>query len=46
VLDVRLPSRGGLDFQRELAAANMHIPIIFITGYGDIPIRSPPASAK
>jgi FixJ family two-component response regulator len=38
VLDVRLPGRSGLDFQRELAAANIQIPIIFITGYGDIPM--------
>ena len=38
VLDVRLPGRSGLDFQRELAAANIQLPIIFITGYGDIPI--------
>src|SRR5499427_10013069 len=38
VLDVRLPGRSGLDFQRELAAANIHLPIIFITGYGDIPM--------
>jgi len=38
VLDVRLPGRSGLDFQRELAAANIHVPIIFITGYGDIPM--------
>jgi FixJ family two-component response regulator len=38
VLDVRLPGRSGLDFQRELAAANLHLPIIFITGYGDIPM--------
>jgi FixJ family two-component response regulator len=38
VLDVRLPGQGGLDFQRELAASNIHIPIIFITGYGDIPM--------
>src|ERR1700752_467737 len=36
VLDVRLPGRSGLDLQRELAAANREIPIIFITGYGDI----------
>jgi FixJ family two-component response regulator len=36
VLDVRLPRRSGLDFQRELAAANIHLSIIFITGYGDI----------
>jgi FixJ family two-component response regulator len=38
VLDVRLPGRSGLDFQRELAAANLQLPIIFITGYGDIPM--------
>src|SRR6516225_5238870 len=38
VLDVRLPGRSGLDFQRELAAAKIHLPIIFITGYGDIPM--------
>ncbi len=38
VLDVRLPGRGGLDFQRELAAANIQVPIIFITGHGDIPM--------
>ena len=36
ILDVRLPGRSGLDFQRELAAANVDIPIIFITGHGDI----------
>ena len=38
VLDVRLPGRSGLDFQRELAAANIQLPIIFITGHGDIPM--------
>jgi FixJ family two-component response regulator len=38
VLDVRLPGRSGLDFQQELAAANINVPIIFITGYGDIPM--------
>ena len=38
VLDVRLPGRSGLDFQRELAAANIHLPIIFMTGHGDIPM--------
>src|SRR5256886_14887273 len=38
VLDVRLPGRSGLDFQRELSAANIHVPIIFITGHGDIPM--------
>jgi len=36
VLDVRLPGKSGLDFQRELAAANTRLPIIFITGHGDI----------
>ena len=38
VLDVRLPGQSGLDFQRELAAANKQFPIIFITGHGDIPM--------
>jgi len=38
VLDVRLPGVNGLDFQRELAEAGFRIPIIFITGYGDIPM--------
>lgn len=38
VLDVRLPGLSGLDLQRELAKANIHIPIIFITGHGDIPM--------
>jgi len=38
VLDVRLPGLSGLDLQRELAAANVQIPIIFITGHGDIPM--------
>jgi FixJ family two-component response regulator len=38
VLDVRLPGRSGLDFQRDLAAANAELPIIFITGHGDIPM--------
>jgi FixJ family two-component response regulator len=38
VLDVRLPGRSGLEFQRDLAAANRHLPIIFITGHGDIPM--------
>src|SRR6202021_1265151 len=36
VLDVRLPGQSGLDFQRELAAANRELPIIFITGHGDM----------
>ena len=38
VLDVRLPGINGLDFQRELADAGVRIPIIFITGHGDIPM--------
>jgi FixJ family two-component response regulator len=38
VLDVRLPDRSGLDLQRELAMAQKQIPIIFITGHGDIPM--------
>jgi FixJ family two-component response regulator len=38
ILDVRLPGVSGLDFQRELADAGVRIPIIFITGHGDIPM--------
>jgi FixJ family two-component response regulator len=38
VLDIRLPGKSGLDFQRELAGAGSHPPIIFITGHGDIPM--------
>jgi FixJ family two-component response regulator len=38
VLDVRLPGQSGLDFQRELAAADKQLQIIFITGHGDIPM--------
>jgi FixJ family two-component response regulator len=38
VLDVRLPGQSGLEFQRELAAAGRELPIIFITGHGDIPM--------
>jgi FixJ family two-component response regulator len=38
VLDVRLPGLSGLDFQSELAKANIHIPIIFMSGHGDIPM--------
>jgi FixJ family two-component response regulator len=38
VLDIRLPGVSGLDFQSELAKAGIHIPIIFITGHGDIPM--------
>ena len=40
ILDVRLPGLGGLDFQAELAAAKISIPIIFITGHGDIPMAA------
>jgi FixJ family two-component response regulator len=38
VLDIRLPGLSGLDFQAGLAKANIHIPIIFMTGHGDIPM--------
>ena len=38
VLDVRLPGQSGLDLQRELAATNRELPIIFVTGHGDIPM--------
>jgi FixJ family two-component response regulator len=38
VLDVRLPGTNGLDFQRELQAAKIEIPVVFITGHGDIPM--------
>ena len=38
VLDVRMPRLSGMDLQRELTAANNHLPIIFITGHGDIPM--------
>lgn len=38
VLDVRLPDVSGLEFQRDLAKANIQIPIIFITGYADVPM--------
>jgi RNA polymerase sigma factor (sigma-70 family) len=38
LLDIRLPGTGGLDFQDQLAKANIQIPIIFITGHGDIPM--------
>jgi FixJ family two-component response regulator len=38
VLDIRLPGVSGLDFQVELAEAGIHIPIIFMTGHGDIPM--------
>jgi FixJ family two-component response regulator len=36
VLDVRLPGRSGLDFQRDLKAADVKLPVIFMTGYGDV----------
>jgi FixJ family two-component response regulator len=38
ILDVRMPGQSGLDFQRDLVAANAALPIIFITGHGDIPM--------
>jgi FixJ family two-component response regulator len=38
VLDVRLPGSSGLQFQQELAKAGIHLPVIFITGHGDIPM--------
>ena len=38
VLDVRLPGLSGLDFQRELVTRNICIPIVFLTGHGDIPM--------
>jgi RNA polymerase sigma factor (sigma-70 family) len=38
VLDVRLPGLSGLDFQHELATRNICIPVVFITGHGDIPM--------
>jgi FixJ family two-component response regulator len=38
VLDVRLPGQSGLDFQRTLAASGIELPIVFISGHGDIPM--------
>ena len=38
ILDIRLPRLSGLDFQAELAKADIRIPIIFMTGHGDIPM--------
>src|SRR5882724_7297063 len=38
VLDVRMPGKSGLEFQRDLAAAKRELPIIFVTGHGDIPM--------
>jgi FixJ family two-component response regulator len=40
VLDVRLPGISGLDLQRELAKTNTHMPIIFISAHGDIPMAA------
>lgn len=42
VLDVRLPGPSGLDFQKELARANIRIPIIFITAHGDVALSVGP----
>ncbi len=38
IVDIRLPGISGLDFQRQLTEANIHIPIVFITAHGDIPM--------
>jgi len=38
VLDVRLPGLSGLDFQAQLASANIHMPVVLMTGHGDIPM--------
>ncbi len=38
VLDVRLPGLSGLDFQREMVKSNIDLPVIFITGHGDVPM--------
>jgi len=38
VLDIRLPGESGIDFQTDLSRRNVHIPIIFMTGHGDIPM--------
>ena len=38
VLDVRLPGLSGLDLQREIVERGIHIPVVFITGHGDIPM--------
>ncbi|WP_373089078.1 response regulator transcription factor [Sneathiella sp.] len=38
VLDVRLPGPSGLEFQRQLAGLGIHIPVVFITGHGDVPM--------
>src|SRR5271165_5348598 len=46
VLDIRLPGLSGLDFQAELAKAGIQIPIIFISGHGDIPMQIPEKIAR
>jgi len=38
VLDIRMPGQSGLDFQRTMVDADIHLPVIFITGHGDIPM--------
>ena len=38
VLDVRLPGRSGLDFHDDLVKANVHLPVIFISGFADVPM--------
>lgn len=38
VLDIRMPGQSGLDFHRQMASHNIHLPVIFITGHGDIPM--------
>jgi FixJ family two-component response regulator len=38
VLDVRLPGRSGLDFHDDLAKANVHLPVVFISGHADVPM--------
>src|SRR5438309_11416033 len=45
VLDIRLPGISGLDVQRQLAQANLHLPSIFITAHGDIPMTVRPLTA-
>ena len=46
MLDIRLRGTSGLTFQRQLAEADIHIPIIFITGHGDIPMAVRAMKAK
>src|SRR5947208_14935316 len=46
VLDVRLPGVNGLDFHLELAEAGIRIPVIFITGHGDIPMSVKPMTSR